>query len=65
MSKDKKKKKLMSMYGEQEYFADILISLYDATAKGEDEIINDDYKKITGEDPENIEDYLKKLISIK
>ena len=65
MSKDEYKKKLMSMYGEQEYFADILISLYDATAKGEDEIINDDYKKITGEDPENIEDYLKKLISIK
>ena len=62
MSKEEYKKKLMSVYGEQEYFSDILISLYDATAKGEDEIINDDYKKITGEDPENIENYLKKLI---
>ena len=65
MSKEEYKKKLMSIYNEQEYFADILISLYEATAKGEDEIINDDYKKITGKNPENIEDYLKKLICIK
>ncbi|MBP9477883.1 MAG: NAD(P)H-binding protein [Sebaldella sp.] len=61
MSREKYKEKLISVYGVQEYFSDILISLYDSTAKGQDEIINNDYEKITGEKPMTVENYLKKI----
>lgn len=61
ISNEEYKKKLISDYRSEEYFADILISLYASTAKGEDVIINDDYEKITVEKPMFVKDYLKKI----
>ncbi len=60
-TKKEYKKTLKDVYNINSNMGDILIQLYDATSKDEDNIITNDFKLILNRNPENLKEVLMKI----